>query len=140
MESSGETKQHLSRFNSTISYTPIEGLKLSSVLSYTKWNQGGGYAETKQHISTLRDGRNGYVSTDTRESLDKLAEITAEYFKAIGKHQFKVLAGYSYQERSFERLTMENWDFPTDMFDWHNIALGEAAKDGKITTRNSIRN
>ena len=113
-ESDGQTREHLSRFNSTISLTPVEGLKLSSLLSYSKWNQNGGYAETKQHVSTLRDGRNGYASIGASESTDRLAELTAEYSKSIGSHQFKVLAGYSYQDNSYTRMSMENWDFPTD--------------------------
>jgi TonB-dependent SusC/RagA subfamily outer membrane receptor len=137
MESNGQTREHLSRFNSTISFTPLKGLILSGVLSYSKWNQNGGYSETKQHISTLRDGRNGYASIGASESTDRLAELTAEYSKSIGSHQFKVLAGYSYQENSYTSMSMENWDFPTDQFGYNNIGLGEAAKNGKVTTPQS---
>ena len=137
MESDGQTNEHLSRFNNTITFTPIEGLRLASVLSYSKWNQNGGYSETKQHVSTLRDGRNGYATIGATESTDKLAELTAEYSKSIGNHQFKALVGYSYQENVLTRMSMENWDFPTDVFGYYNIGLGEAAKNGKVTTPQS---
>ncbi|MBN2175657.1 MAG: SusC/RagA family TonB-linked outer membrane protein, partial [Bacteroidales bacterium] len=136
-ESNGKTNQHLSRFNSTITLTPIEGLKFTSVLSFSKWNQNGGYSETKQHISTLRDSRNGYASIGAAESMDKLAELTAEYSKVIDKHQFKVLAGYSYQENEYTSMSMENWNFPTDQFGYYNIGLGEATKNGDVTNPQS---
>lgn len=132
MESDGRTNEHLSRFNSTISLTPVKGLKLTSVLSFSKWNQNDGYAETKQHVSTLRDSRNGYARIGAAESADKLAELTAEYSKSIGNHQFKALAGYSYQENVYTNMWMENWDFPTDVFGYYNIGLGEATKNGKV--------
>ncbi len=134
MEGDGRTNEHLSRFNSTISLTPVKGLKLTSVLSISKWNQNSGYSETKQHVSTLRDSRNGYARIGASESADNLAELTAEYSKSIGNHQFKALAGYSYQENIWTEMSMENWDFPTDVFGYYNIGLGEATKNGKVTT------
>lgn len=131
-ESDGQTKEHLTRFNNTITFEPVPGLRLSSVLSYSKWNQNGGYTETKQHVSTLRDNRNGYASIGASESEDKLAELTAEYSKVMGDHQFKLLGGYSYQENIYTSMSMENWDFPTDQFGYYNIGLGEATKNGEV--------
>jgi len=133
MESDGRTNEHLSRFNSTVSYAPVKGLKLTSVLSFSKWNQNVGYSETKQHVSTLRDSKNGYASIGASESADKLAELTAEYSKQIGDHNFKLLAGYSYQENVYTSMSMQNWDFPTDQFGYYDIGLGEANKNGKVT-------
>jgi TonB-linked SusC/RagA family outer membrane protein len=136
-ESDGLTSQHLSRFNGTITLTPIEGLKLSSVFSYSKWNQTNGYSETKQHASTLRDSKNGYANIGSAESQDKLAELTAEYSKSFGNHRIKGLIGYSYQENTYTNMYMENWDFPTDQFGYYNIGLGEANKNGKVTNAQS---
>lgn len=131
-ESTGNTKEHLSRFNATISYNPITDLKLSAMASYSKWNQNGGYSETKQHVSNLRDSRNGYASIGATEVLEHLVDLTAEYDKSINNHTFKILGGYSYQDYDRTRMSMENWDFPTDIFSYYNIELGEAAKDGRI--------
>src|SRR5690242_10030475 len=44
MESDGQTNESLSRYNGTLSLTPIKGLKLSSLFSYSKWMQEYGYA------------------------------------------------------------------------------------------------
>ena len=130
MESDGQTNETLTRYNGTLSLTPIKGLKLSSLFSYSKWMQEYGYAETKQHASTLRDGRNGYAREGGAESIDRLMELTGEYSKSITKNNFSLLAGYSYQENDYNNHSMENWDFPTDIFSWHNIGLGRAISSG----------
>ena len=130
MESDGLTNEVLSRYNSTLSFTPVKGLKLSSLFSYSKWMQEWGYSETKQHASTLRDGRNGYAREGGAESIDRLMELTGEYSKSVGQNNFTVLGGYSYQENEYNSNSMENWNFPTDIFSWHDIGLGRAISSG----------
>lgn len=140
MESDGQTNEVLTRFNGSVTLTPIKGLKFSSLFSYSKWMQEWGYAETKQHASTLRDGRNGYARTGGAESIDRLMELTAEYSKTISKNNFTILAGYSYQENDYNNHSMENWDFPTDIFGWNNISLGRAISSGDyVNLINSYR-
>lgn len=130
MESDGETSEVLFRYNGSVSYMPVKGLKLSSLFSYSKWMQDYGYAETKQHASTLRDGRNGYARTGGAQSIDRLMELTGEYSKTLGNHNFTLLGGYSYQENEYNNHNMQNWDFPTDIFGWDNITLGRAISSG----------
>jgi TonB-linked SusC/RagA family outer membrane protein len=130
MESDGQTNENLNRFNGSIAFLPVKGLKLSALFSYSKWMQEYGYAETKQHASTLRDNRNGYAREGGRETIDRLTELTAEYSRSLSKHNFTLLGGYSYQENHYNDHFMENWDFPTDIFDWHSIQLGRAISSG----------
>jgi TonB-dependent SusC/RagA subfamily outer membrane receptor len=115
MESDGQTNENLNRFNGSIAFLPVKGLKLSALFSYSKWMQEYGYAETKKHASTLRDNRNGYAREGGKESIDRLTELTAEYSKSWSKHNFTLLGGYSYQENHYNDHFMENWDFPTIM-------------------------
>lgn len=129
-ESDGENSAQNTRLNSTVTYTPVPDLKLMALFSHNKYNQARGYAETKNHISTLRDGRNGFASSGSVESIDRLMELTANYTKAFNDHNLGVLAGYSYQDNSRREFWMQNWDFPTDRFDYHNMGLGNAIKDG----------
>jgi TonB-linked SusC/RagA family outer membrane protein len=138
MESDGQTNEVLTRFNGSVAYMPVKGLKLSALFSYSKWMQEYGYAETKQHASTLRDNRNGYARAGGAKSIDRLTEITAEYSTSLSDHNFTLLGGYSYQENDYTSHYMENWDFPTDMFSWHNITLGRAISSGDFV--NLIRN
>lgn len=138
MESDGKTSEVLNRFNGSVAYLPFKGLKLSALFSYSKWMQEYGYAETKQHASTLRDNRNGYARVGGAQSIDRLTELTAEYSKTLSGHHFALLGGYSYQENDYNNHYMENWDFPTDIFSWHNIGLGRAVSSGDFV--NLIRN
>jgi TonB-linked SusC/RagA family outer membrane protein len=113
-----------------ITLLPVDGLKLNALFSYTRYNEERGYSETKQHISTLRDGKNGYASVGSTQSIDRLMELTAQYNKNIGKHKFSVLGGYSYQENEYRNSYMQNWDFPTDRFTYNDIGIGYALKQG----------
>lgn len=130
MESDGRSDEITSRYKGALVYTPLKGLKLSGVFSYSKRTSENGYAETKQHVSSLRDGRNGYARVGGDQSIDRLMELTAEYTRSAGNHNFTVLGGYSYQENAYNSHTMENWDFPTDRFGWDNIGLGRAISSG----------
>lgn len=129
-ESDGENSSQNTRLNSTIIYNPIPDLQLSALFSHNKYNQARGYSETKSHISTLRDGRNGFASTGGIESVDRLLELTATYSRSLGNHNFSVLGGYSYQDNNRREFWMQNWDFPTDQFNYHNIGIGNAIKEG----------
>ncbi len=130
-ESDGRNRSQNSRINATVTYEPIEALRLTSLFSLNRYNQTRGYAETKKHISTKRDGRNGYVSNGTRESEDQLMELTAQYSKRANDHSFTVLGGYSYQSNFYRDYWMQNWDYPTDVFSYHNIELGNALAEGE---------
>ncbi len=130
-ESDGKANNQISRYKGSIVYAPIDGLKLSGVFSYGKSTEENGYAETKQHASTLRDSRNGYASIGGNESINHLVELTAEYRKSVKDHNFSVLGGYSYQDNEYSNYGMRNWDFPTDKFGYNNIQLGQAISSGK---------
>lgn len=126
------------RYNGNISYNPIKDLKLNALFSYVKSQQNGGYYETKNHISTLRDGRNGFAAVSANANTSKLMELTAQYSKEINDHSFNLLGGYSYQETDYTFQRMTNWDFPTDNFSYHNMSAGRALKEG-LTEERTVR-
>ena len=130
MESDGLSDESNARYKGAIIFTPVSGLKLSSIFSYAKRISNNGYMETKQHVSTLRDGKNGYARIGGDESIDRLMELTAEYSRNFSRHHLVLLGGYSYQENVYTSNQTENWDFPTDRFGWNNIGLGRAISSG----------
>ena len=132
-ESNGKYQGSNTRMNANLAFLPITGLKLNALFSYSRMNNASGYSETKQHISTIRDGLNGYAAVGTAQSIDRLAELTAEYSKSIGLHRISVLGGYGYQENEYFNFYERNYDFPTDIFDYSSIQLGNALKEGKGT-------
>lgn len=132
-ESDGEERSIFSRYNANITYEPIKGLKFNALGSLGRYYQTRGYAETKNHISNVKNGLNGYVSNGTRETQEKLLELTAQYSTAINKHSLTFLTGYSNQESYYRDYSMTNRDFPTDEFSYHNIGLGNGINEGDAT-------
>ena len=129
-ECDGEQKISQTRFSSNITLTPIKELTLNALFSYDKINQEGGYYETKKHISNVRDGMNGYASTGGSSTVTKLVELTAQFHKNFCDHTIQALAGYSYQESTYSNQYERNYNFPTDLYSWHNIGVGQALKEG----------
>lgn len=129
-ECDGEQKISQTRFSSNITLAPIKELTFNALFSYDKINQEGGYYETKKHISNVRDGMNGYASTGGSSTVTKLVELTAQFHKNFGDHTIQALAGYSYQESTYSNQYERNYNFPTDLYSWHNIGVGQALKEG----------
>ena len=129
-ESNGSAQSALQRFNTQITFKPIPDLTINALGSYTRFNQNGGYAESKYNISNLRGKLNGYASVGADQFTDKLLELTAQYSKQIGDHGFSVLGGYSYQDSDSLNIFQSNYDFPTDIFGYYQIALGRASSAG----------
>ncbi|MDR0961216.1 MAG: TonB-dependent receptor [Mediterranea sp.] len=118
------------RFNGDITVNPINDLTLKALFSYDKRHQNGGYYETKENISTIRDNRNGYASVRANANMQKLMELTAQYRKTINDHSFTALVGYGYQETDYTNINESNYDFPTDNYSYNNIGQGAALKEG----------
>lgn len=128
-ESDGEAKNVNSRMNATLTYRPTNNLKLSALFSYARFNSNKGYAETKKHISNIKSGVNGFASVASDLSIDRLTEWTAEYTRSFNEHHFTLLGGYGYQENESSGSYSDNQDFPTDVFGYNNIGLGEGIKN-----------
>ena len=129
-ESSGENKSQTSRLSGSVTWIPVDGLQIKGLVSQERFDQLRGYSETKQHISNIRDRRNGFASRGTTERTDRLVELTADYAKSFGDHRISVLGGYSYQDFEYEEFWMQNWDFPTDKFTYNNMGSGNANRNG----------
>lgn len=132
-ESSGESKNTQLRTFGTITLTPIRQLFIKALGSRTSYNEMQGYAETKKHISTIRDSRNGYASMKSINKKENLLEITSQYKEQFGQHGVTGLVGYSYQNNTFERSAMSNWDFPSDQYTYNDMGAGAALKRGEAT-------
>jgi TonB-linked SusC/RagA family outer membrane protein len=130
-ESNGENNEREMRLNGTVTATPIKDLNIKLLVSGVKWSVQRGYAETKQHVSTVKNGKNGYASLGEGNRKDNLIELTTDYTKTLGDHRFTALAGYSYQFVKSEDFYMQNWDFPTDVYSWNNMGSGNALGRGQ---------
>jgi len=132
-ESAGENSSQNTRLNGSLVWEPIDNLQFKGLVSNTRYDQTRGYSENKEHPSTLRDLLNGYASRGTTHVDERLVELTASYNRTIGEHRFSALAGYSYQQNTSEYYYLSNYDFPTDLFTYNNIAIGNALRAGRAT-------
>ncbi|WEK34414.1 MAG: SusC/RagA family TonB-linked outer membrane protein [Candidatus Pseudobacter hemicellulosilyticus] len=130
-ETKGKNLNNSLRTIGSATFRPVTGLTLKLLGSRDLYNSVRGYYETKQHISTIRDGRNGFASRGTTRTTDDLMELTGEYARTLGDHQLTGLVGYSWRKYYSENYWMQNWDFPTDFYSYNNMGSGKALSRGQ---------
>jgi len=103
----------------------LPGLKYTLSLSYQdeQTNNNTYY----NRFSGLAQGYNGYALRNTFANTKKILETFFNYDKALGKHDVKLLAGYSWQEdRLNDGFGTSNRNFVTDALTYNNLGLGNA--------------
>lgn len=129
-ESDGMFDSNWSRMYGSLTLTPVKNFVLKGLFSFSKYDESRGYYETKNHISTIRDSKNGYASVGSKLTKDRLVELTGNYALEIGKHKFDLLGGYSYKDNYVRESWMQNCDFPSDAFTYNEIELGKGLTEG----------
>ena len=116
-----------------ITFSPIEGLNLSAMAAMQRYDSMRDKWNTFNYFTTTIENKNAEVTKWAAGSMDRTLELTADYFKTIGKHEFSGLVGYSYQDFERQGSQMYAMDFPTDIFGPWNIGTAQSTKDGKST-------
>lgn len=133
-EVEGENQATSLRMFATAIFTPIEGLDIKYLVSSNTYNQVRGYYETQQHISTIKDDKNGYASRGTTRNAEDLTELTVQWKKTLMEdHTFTILGGYSWFKRNYQNYYMQNFDFPSDDYTYNSIGSGSALTEGRGT-------
>lgn len=129
-ETDGMFDSNWDRYYGSATISPIKKLDLKALFSYSKYNDTRGYYETTKHISTTRDGKNGWGSEGNTMSRDRLLELTGNYSLELGENKIGIMGGYSYKDYYNREFWMQNCDFPTDAFSYHELELGAGLKEG----------
>lgn len=133
-ETKGQQENSEIRIYGSATLNPIENLSVTFLGSRQFYNSARGYYETSRHISTVRDSRNGWAGRGTSKAREDLFEVTGEYLYTIqNTHDFRLLAGYTWNLNDYENYTMTNYGFPSDDFAYHNIGAGTAINEGNAT-------
>lgn len=74
--------------------------------------------------------KDGQADIAQYDKSDYLMELTANYTKKIGDHNFSALVGYSFQRFTDESLGLSNSQFLSDGFLYNNIGAGAFPKPG----------
>ena len=116
------------RISGSLIWEPVENLALKVLYSKIKSNNERSQGQTKNHLSAVKDGLNGYASKSAGQDNTRLLELTADYSRSAGSHNIRAMAGYAYQDNVWESMFMRNWDFPAGNFSYpDNIGAGQRA-------------
>ncbi|WPU95572.1 TonB-dependent receptor [Mucilaginibacter sabulilitoris] len=126
------------RTSGSITLTPITDLDIKLLGSRDLLNNFAGYSETKEHYSTLHDGKNGYAARGSSRNEEDLVELTANYKRTFGGHSVTGLAGYSWRQNDNQSFYAQNYDFPSDDYSYNSLQSGKALSRGQAV-ENSYR-
>lgn len=126
-EQDGTYEGRNTRLYGTVNLTPIDNLRLSLLAGTTRSSVLTGYAETFNTIA----GTDATASRSDTSRVDRLFQLTGSYSGIFGDHNFSVEGGYDYQDFTEESFDVENSEFPTDQYGWHQIGDGDALADGR---------
>ncbi|MBW3468212.1 SusC/RagA family TonB-linked outer membrane protein [Arthrospiribacter ruber] len=125
----------------SVSYFPVEELELKVVGSQHRTINDFGNYQNRNHISTIRDNRNGVANVSNSLTVENFLDLTADYQKIFGAHRIMGMIGYSYIDWTNTGMSISNFDFPSDVFSFRNIQQGRALREGLPgTSANSFLN
>ncbi|HEX7119582.1 MAG TPA: SusC/RagA family TonB-linked outer membrane protein [Longimicrobiales bacterium] len=130
-ETNGEFERRTQRLHGTVAYAPIEGLRFSVMGGITRVSDLSGGATTFKHVETTQSGNNGTAWRSAGSGVDRILELTGTFDRALGDHSVTLLGGYSYQDFVDEWFNADNFDFPTDLFGYHQLGEGNALNEGR---------
>lgn len=78
--------------------------------------------KAKESVDNNRTGR---ARLQDEKWTDYTLEWIGNYYATLGKHDLKLMGGYSYQEFNNYGFWAENMDFPSDAFKYNNLDAGK---------------
>jgi TonB-dependent starch-binding outer membrane protein SusC len=136
-EQDGDYEQRNLRMHGTLTFRPIQSLRLSMMGGTSRTSVLEGNATTFQHVNTTQSGLNGTAFRGTSSNLDRVLEMTGTYENRLGDHNVTLLGGYGYQDFTSEFFNAYNYGFPTDLFGYNQLQRGNAVTLGQATMNSS---
>lgn len=116
--------------NARITWTVIDGLKLSAFGSYT-YNVKENSKYTPTNIKAGM-GQNGIAEKYDNKSGVLLGNFTANYKKAFGLHYIDILGLSELQKYSYSGFNAKAKQFGTNFFEYNNLGAGAEVKYGDV--------
>lgn len=120
--------------NGRVAYTPTDFLTFTVQGRLTQFSHFNGAYATKDFDANQM---NGMAWRNTSLNTTKTLEAFGQFAKVFDRHDVVVVAGYSYNNYNAQSLHTYNYDFPSDTFEYNNMGLGLALKDGNATLNSS---
>lgn len=116
--------------NARITWTVIDGLKLSAFGSYT-YNVKENSKYTPTNIKAGM-GQNGIAEKYDNKSGIMMGNFTANYKKAFGKHYIDILGLSELQKYTYTGFNAKAKQFGTNFFEYNNLGAGAEVKYGDV--------
>lgn len=121
--------------NARITWTVIDGLKLSAFGSYTyNVKENSRYFPNKIKANM---GTNGRAEKEDNKSGVLLGNFTANYKKAFGKHYIDILGLAELQDYRYTGFKAAAKQFGTNFFGYDNLGAGAEVKYGDVSSYNN---
>ncbi|UOB17851.1 SusC/RagA family TonB-linked outer membrane protein [Abyssalbus ytuae] len=130
-ETIGENRYRNLRFTGSLSYEIIDDLIIKGLYTRKGNYNIRGFYQTKNHVSTTKNGIEGYASRGTDDYVGNYGQLTMDYEKELGDHKFTLLSGYNYEDNTDEGFYTTNRNFPTDAYTYNNIGVGQGLPLGQ---------
>ena len=114
-----------------ITFEPIKGWQTNLMLATSRFGAHDKGYNTSDYYGNQLNQWTGYAYHTNSESFQNNLELTSKSDLNVGKHRMNAMVGYSYQYYKYEQNYANNYNFPTDFFQWNNLGIGQALKEGK---------
>ncbi len=122
----------------------VRGLTISAQYSLERTNEIEGEYQSKQSLWGNGIARNGWARLRNDETEQQYFLSTLNWQENIGSDlSLNLLAGYEWQELSFEGFNMDGGNFITDAFGYNNFGAAQDIEDGLANVdsyKNNFRN
>lgn len=130
-ETTGENRYRNVRFDGSLTYDFSDSFSIKGLYTRKGNSNIRGFYQTKDHVSTVKYGQDGFASRGTDDYIGNYGQFTADYDQQFGKHKVTGLVGYNYEDNTNEGFWATNRRFPTDAFTYNNIGSGQGLKEGE---------
>ncbi|WP_255417301.1 TonB-dependent receptor [Proteiniphilum sp. X52] len=130
-ERTGSYDTEWTRMTGNITFEPISGWQTNLMVATRRFNAHNKGYYTSEYYSQKMENHTGYAYHSFSGSRTDNLEVTSKYHNLLGQHRIDGLVGYSYQYDVNEGFNANNYDFQNDFFQYNNLGVGAALKDGK---------
>ncbi|TRZ43513.1 SusC/RagA family TonB-linked outer membrane protein [Robertkochia solimangrovi] len=130
-ETIGMNRYRNVRFDASLTYDFNDHLSVKGLYTRKGNSNIRGFYQTKNHVSTVKYGQDGFASRGTDDYVGNYGQFTLDYNQSFGDHRFTGLLGYNYEDNTNEGFWATNRRFPTDGFTYNNIGSGQGLQEGE---------
>jgi len=130
-ETIGQNRYRNTRFDFSLSYDFGDHVTVKGLYTRKGNSNIRGFYQTKNHVSTTKNGQEGFASRGTNDYVGNYGQFTMDYDNSFGKHKVTGLVGYNYEDNTTEGFWATNRRFPTDGFTYNNLGSGQGLQLGE---------